>query len=128
MDSFARFIPGGTSLDPATVRAEALAARPFPEWASPDEIAAVGRQVGAERAELWSCEHRREPHHVAGLSPEEVGRRYTLTYQALPGDGDYAYVLRLTFSQTDAPDFRILKRGGDITADTVLRRDAEPAR
>lgn len=53
---------------------------------------------------------------------------YTLTYQALPGDGDYAYVLRLTFSQTDAPDFRILKRGGDITADTVLRRDAEPAR
>ncbi len=52
---------------------------------------------------------------------------YTLTYQALTGDGDYTYVLRLTFSRSDAPDFRILKRGGDITADTVLRRDAEPA-
>ncbi len=52
---------------------------------------------------------------------------YNLIYQAFPGRNDYAYVLRLTFSQSDAPQFRILKRGGDITAATVLRRDAEPA-
>lgn len=52
---------------------------------------------------------------------------YDLTYQALPGTGDDAYVLRLTFSPSDAPTFRIVKKGGDITADTVLRRDAEPA-
>lgn len=53
---------------------------------------------------------------------------YNLTYQALAGTGAYAYVLRLTFSPNEAPDFRILKKGGDIVTDTVLRRDAEPAK
>jgi len=75
MDSFARFIPDGIDLDPAAVRTAGLAARPFPEWASPDDVAAVGRQVGAERAELWSWEHRRRPHHFAGLSPDDAGRQ-----------------------------------------------------
>lgn len=51
---------------------------------------------------------------------------YDLIYQALPGTDDYAYVLRLTFSHSDTPEFRILKNGGDITPDAVLRRDAEP--
>jgi hypothetical protein len=36
------------------------------------------------------------------------------------------YVLRLTFSRSDTPEFHVLKNGGDITADTVLRGDAEP--
>ena len=54
--------------------------------------------------------------------------RYNLTYQALPGAGACAYVLRLTFSPSETPDFRILKKGGDIVTDTVLRRDAEPAK
>lgn len=53
---------------------------------------------------------------------------YDLTYQAFPGAEGHAYVLRLTFSQSAAPAFRILKTGGDITADTILRRDAEAAR
>ena len=52
---------------------------------------------------------------------------YNLIHQALPGTNDYAYVLRLLFSRSDAPEFRILKQGGDITADAVLRQDAEPA-
>lgn len=54
--------------------------------------------------------------------------RYNLTYQAFPATDNYAYVLRLTFSQSDAPEFRILKKGADITADTVLSRDAESAK
>ncbi len=36
------------------------------------------------------------------------------------------YVLRLTFPRSDTPEFHVLKNGGDITADTVLRGDAEP--
>lgn len=53
---------------------------------------------------------------------------YNLTCQAWLGTGDCAYVVRLTFSPSEAPEFRILKRGGDITTDTVLRRDADPMR
>lgn len=53
--------------------------------------------------------------------------RYNLTCQTLPGVEDEAYVLRLTFSPADAPQFHILKKGGDITADAVLRRAAVPA-
>lgn len=53
---------------------------------------------------------------------------YNLTYQALAGAGDYAYILLLKFSQSSAPQFHILRKGGEITADAVLRRDAEPAR
>jgi hypothetical protein len=53
---------------------------------------------------------------------------YNLTYQAFPGTDHYAYVLRLTFSQSDTPAFHILKKGGDITADMVLRHDAEPVK
>lgn len=53
---------------------------------------------------------------------------YNLTYQALAGVGDYAYILLLSFSPSSAPQFQILKTGGEITADAVLRRDAEPAR
>lgn len=53
---------------------------------------------------------------------------YNLIHQAFPGGRDHAYLLRLTFSRSALPEFRILKRGGDITADTVLRRDAEAAR
>lgn len=51
---------------------------------------------------------------------------YIVTYQGLPGPPG-AYLLRLSFTPDDAPGFRILKQGGDITAEQVLRRDAEPA-
>lgn len=53
---------------------------------------------------------------------------YNLTYQAFSGEGGYAYTLRLTFSPSDVPNFRILKKGGDVTADAVLRKDADLAR
>ena len=53
---------------------------------------------------------------------------YNLTYQAFSGGNDHAYTLRLTFSQSAAPEFRIMKKGGDITSDVVLRRDAEAAK
>lgn len=75
LDSFARFIPDGADLDVGAIRTAGLAALPFPEWASPGEIAAVGRLVGAGRAELWSCQYRREPLHLAGLSLDEAGRQ-----------------------------------------------------
>lgn len=75
MDSFTRFVPDGTELDPGAIRAAGLAALPFPEWASPAEIVAVGRLVGAERADLWSCQYRQTPRHLAGLSLEDAGRQ-----------------------------------------------------
>ena len=84
MDSFARFIPDGADLDAGAIRAAGLAALPFPEWASPDEIAAVGRLVGAEKAEFWSCQYQQEPLHLAGLSPDEVGRQsFVLGYASV---------------------------------------------
>ena len=49
--------------------------RPFPEWASPVAVVDVGRQLGAERADLWSCAFRHEPHRVAGLSLDVAGRQ-----------------------------------------------------
>ncbi len=66
MDGFAQFVPDGGELDPEAIRGAGLAARPFPELAGTDEIVAVGRQVGAERMELWIGEHRREPQHLTG--------------------------------------------------------------
>lgn len=74
MDSFARFIPDRTALDAGAIRAAGLAAMPFPEVASHDEILAVGRLVRAERAELWSYGHREEPRHSAGISTAEAAR------------------------------------------------------
>jgi len=52
---------------------------------------------------------------------------YNFIYPALAGTEDYSYVLRVRFSLNDTPQFRILKKGGEITTDTVLRRDADPA-
>ncbi len=84
MDSFARFIPDGAELDARAIRAAGLAARPFPELAIPAEIAAVGRLVGAEQAELWSCQYQREPLHLAGLSLDEAGRQsFALGYESV---------------------------------------------
>lgn len=53
---------------------------------------------------------------------------YRLVFEALPGDAEHAFTLRLTLSESTAPDFRVLKCGGeDVRSDVVLRRDAEPA-
>lgn len=75
MDSFARFIPDRTGLDAGAIRAAGLAALPFPEVASCDEIVAIGRLVGATQAAIWSHGYRQEPHHLAGLGLDEVARR-----------------------------------------------------
>ena len=84
MDSFARFIPDRVDLDAGAIRAAGLAALPFPEWASPDEIVAVGRLVGAERAELWGCRYQQEPLRLAGLSLDEAGRQsFDLGYESV---------------------------------------------
>ncbi len=83
---------------------------------------------------LWAVQ---VPFHVTG--PLRIGTvfdaravavpdgRYNLIYQAFSGGSDHAYTLRLSFSLNAAPKFRILKKGGDVTADAVLRRDAEPS-
>lgn len=79
----ARFIPGGTDLDPAAVRVAGFAARPFPDYGN-SEVAAVGRLVGAERVDLWCCQYGQEPHHLAGLSLDEANRRsFELGYLSL---------------------------------------------
>ncbi|WP_221930716.1 hypothetical protein [Paracoccus marinus] len=63
-----------------------------------------------------------ETHPVA--VPEGI---YDLVFEALPGAGGYIFTLRLTFAPTREGTFRIVRRGGDITADQVLRATAEPA-
>lgn len=84
MDSFARFIPDGIDLDARAIRAAGLAAAPFPAWASPDEVAAVGGLVGADRAELWGCQYQQEPLHLTGLSLDEAGRQsFDLGYETV---------------------------------------------
>ncbi|MBW7920612.1 MAG: hypothetical protein H3C51_00730 [Rubellimicrobium sp.] len=95
----------------------------------------LARDVVADPQALWAVQ---VPFRVTG--PLQIGtvldtRRvavpdgsHNLTFQAFPGGDDHAYTLRLTFSPAAAPEFRILKKGGDITTDAVLRRDAEAAR
>jgi hypothetical protein len=50
---------------------------------------------------------------------------YNLVFEALPGEiisgEDYAFVFRLKFVNSDSPKFAILKQGGDITSESVLR-------
>ncbi|MBP1853432.1 competence protein ComJ [Rhizobium halophytocola] len=55
--------------------------------------------------------------------------QYNLVFQALPGDAakDQAFTLALTFVESDAPDFAILRQGDELETDQVLRRDAEHA-
>lgn len=82
---------------------------------------------------LWAVQ---VPFRVTG--PLRIGNIFNPTPVAVPrgnyivtcqgfADPPGACLLRLSFTPDDAPGFRILKRGGDITADQVLRRDAEPA-
>jgi len=54
---------------------------------------------------------------------------YSLVFEAFPGtivkEHDYGFVLRLAFCADPDPDFEILRKGGDLTTDRVLRRDAQ---
>ena len=73
LDSFARFIPGGTDLDPAAVKAAGFAARLFPDYGN-NEVAAVAKALGAERAECWSCGYKGQPDHLAPTSIDDAAR------------------------------------------------------
>lgn len=95
----------------------------------------VARDAMPDPQALWAVQ---VPFRVTG--PLQIGTvfdtrgvgvpngSYNLIYQAFSGGRDHAYTLRLTFSQSAAPEFHVLKKGGDVTADTVLRRDAEAAK
>lgn len=52
--------------------------------------------------------------------------KYSLIFEALPGSfvdaQDFAYVLRFKFFEDQNPDFEILKKGGEVTVDKVLRK------
>lgn len=56
---------------------------------------------------------------------------YSLVFEAFPGtivkEPAYGFVLRLAFCADPLPDFEILRKGGDLTTDRVLRRDARQA-
>lgn len=55
--------------------------------------------------------------------------KYNLMFEAFPGAsaGDYAFMLNLIFVPAEAPEFKILKQGVELTTDKVLRRDAQRA-
>lgn len=54
---------------------------------------------------------------------------YNLVFEALPGSAapgeDAAYVLRLHFVRTTEPEFAIIRQGVELSAGTVVRRDAD---
>jgi hypothetical protein len=55
---------------------------------------------------------------------------YNLVFEARRPEedaGDLAYVVQLHFIPSASPEFRIIRTGGDVTTDTVLRTDADPA-
>ena len=58
---------------------------------------------------------------------------HALVFAALPGAGgagadeEEAYLLQLVFVRDDAPTFRILKQGGDLTTDEILCTGSEQA-
>jgi len=74
MDGFSRFFPGGTEPDPAAIRAAGLAARPFPEYASRDEIVAVAGLVNAERADCRHFGYETPPGRLMAARPDEAAR------------------------------------------------------
>lgn len=53
--------------------------------------------------------------------------QYNLIFEVLAGRDDHAFVFHLKFAKTDKPDFAILKQGGALTSDVVLRELAELA-
>lgn len=56
---------------------------------------------------------------------------YALVFEVFPAVNiekiDYAFLLKLRFRPEEKPKFEILKKGYEITADQILRRDARRA-
>jgi Competence protein J (ComJ) len=57
--------------------------------------------------------------------------KHSLIFEGCSGgrfdSNDYAFFLRLSFSINDNADFKILRKGYELTADKVLRKDARRA-
>lgn len=99
----------------------------------------VAPDIAIEPRALWAI---RVPFEVPAL-PLQIGTvgdmaeidvspgRYSLVFEALPGntvkEPVEGFALRLTFCADPHPDFEILRRGGDLATDKVLRRDAQHA-
>jgi hypothetical protein len=99
----------------------------------------VAPDIAIEPDALWAI---RVPFEVPAL-PLQIGSigdlteidvppgSYSLVFEALPGhtvdEHVEGFVLRLTFCADPHPDFEILRTGGDLTTDKVLRRDAQHA-
>lgn len=68
---------------------------------------------------------------VGGIVSAETFRvppgPHALHFEALPGEGGFAYALRMAFVPDGLADFAILRRGGGVGAASVLRVDAEQA-
>ena len=68
--------------------------------------------------------------HIGTLEHDELFElnpgSYTLLFEALPSD-QYEYLLRIRFILDDQPEFKILKKGGQVQADQILRKDAQRA-
>lgn len=98
-------------------------------------VATVAR-VAVDADALWAL---RVPFHVPPLGEVEVGtvadpRRvavpsgdYSVVFEALPGTTTNPLVLHVTFVVDPKPDWAILKRGGEVATDRVLKRRAGPA-
>lgn len=53
--------------------------------------------------------------------------QYNIIFEALPGKDDIDFIINLKFLENDTPDFAILKRGGEISTDIILRQHADIA-
>ena len=99
----------------------------------------VASDIAIEPRALWAI---RVPFEIPAL-PLQIGTvgdmaavnvpqgSYSLVFEVLPGhtvnEPVEGFLLRLTFSADPDPDFEILRKGGDLTTDRVLRRDAQHA-
>ena len=115
-------VPDADGLDLLRVEAAADASlAPDALWALrvPFEVGDGGIEVGTVGI-----------HHAVPVPPGPYG----LVFEALPGgglvagDGEaYGRILRLTFAPDAHPGFAILRRGGELDTDAVLRTDADYA-
>ena len=65
---------------------------------------------------------------VALIQPVEVPvGKYALLFEARPGDDAFTFIFNLRFVPSEAPEFIILKQGGELETNQVLRRDASLA-
>lgn len=52
---------------------------------------------------------------------------YNLIFEAILGRDGYAFIINLKFFAVDSPSFSILKQGGELSTNIILRQDADIA-